>query len=165
MIKCVHFYGLKQKILKKFNYVGLMEGKEFLTAAQKLAQMRFEAAIRSAFSRAYYAAFNVGVKLLIDLGFILPKDASAHDHLYQRLNNAGISEIKDIAGRLKDLRQKRVHADYDMQSRSFQSHTECELDIARVKLIIAQLESCYQQPLRNQLKDGIQEYERKIGLH
>jgi hypothetical protein len=142
-----------------------MEGKEFLIAAQKLAQMRFEAAIRSAYSRAYYAAFNAGTRLLRDLGFIVPKDAAAHDHLYHRLNNAGMAEIMNIAGRLKDLRQKRIHADYDMESRSFQSHTECELDIARAKLIITQLESCYQPPLRNQLKDGIQEYERKIGLH
>jgi len=142
-----------------------MEGKEFITVAQKLAQMRTEASIRSAYSRAYYGIFNTGLKLLSDLGFILPKDASSHELLYRRLNNAGISEIKDIAGRLKDLRQKRVHADYDMESRSFQSHTECELDVVRAKLIIAQLESCSQQPLRNQLKEGIQEYEQKIKLH
>jgi len=142
-----------------------MEGKEFITVAQKLAQMRTEASIRSAYSRAYYGIFNTGLKLLSDLGFILPKDASSHELLYRRLNNAGISEIKDIAGRLKDLRQKRVHADYDMESRSFHSHTECELDLARAKLIIAQLESGSQQPLRHRLKDGIQEYERKIKLH
>lgn len=142
-----------------------MEGKEFLTVALKLAQMRIEAAMRSAYSRAYYAAFNVGAKLLTDLGFSLPKDASAHDQLYFRLNNCGISDIREVAALLKDLRIKRIHADYDMKSRGFQSHTECELDIARAKLIIAQLESCYQQPLRNQLKDGIQDYERKTKLH
>ncbi len=142
-----------------------MEGKEFLIIAQKLAQMRLEAAIRSAYSRAYYAAFNVGVKLLRDLGFIVPKDVAAHDHLYHRLNNAGILEIMDIAGRLKDLRQKRIRADYDMESRAYHAHVECELDIARAKLVIAQLESCYQQSLRNQFKDGIQEYERKIGFN
>jgi len=50
-----------------------------------------------------------------------------------------------------------------MKSADFQSHLEFELDVARTSLIIAQLESCYQQPLRNQLKDGIQEYEQKIN--
>ena len=58
---------------------------------------------------------------------------------------------------------KRIRADYDMKSADFQSHLEFELDVARTSLIIAQLESCYQQPLRNQLKDGIQEYEQKIN--
>jgi hypothetical protein len=142
-----------------------MEGKEFLTVAQKLAQMRTEASIRSAYSRAYYGIFNAGLKLLSDLGFILPKDASSHELLYQRLHNCGISDIKDVANRLKTLRLKRVSADYDMGSRDFQAHTECEFAIARAKLIITQLEGCYQPPLRHQLKDGIQEYERKIGLH
>jgi uncharacterized protein (UPF0332 family) len=142
-----------------------MEGKEFLNVAQKLTQMRSEAAIRSAFSRVYYAVFNTGSKLLAELGFVLPKDAAAHEQLYQRLNNSGISEIVKIADVIKDWRKKRVRADYDMINRDFQSHLECELDLARAKLMIVQLENCYQQPLRSQLKDGIQEYERKIKLH
>jgi hypothetical protein len=189
----------------------MMEGKEFLTVAQKLAQARTEASIRSAYSRAYYGIFNMGLKLLSDLGFILPKDAFSHELLYHRLNNCGISDINllqvkslqkkqrlfptdrktqlikpnplgssiswrlsfwlrlvrvgDLANRLKALRLKRVSADYDMKNRDFQAHTECEFAIARAKLTIAQLEGCYQQPLRNRLKDGIHEYERKIGLH
>ena len=140
-----------------------MDGKEFLIVAQRLAQMRTEAAIRSAYSRAYYGIFNTGLKLLNDLDFILPADASSHELLYRRLNNCGISGITDLARRLKSLRLKRNSADYDMKNRGFQSHTECALDIARASLIIAQLESCYQQPLRKQLQDGIQEYERKIN--
>jgi hypothetical protein len=142
-----------------------MEGKEFIIVAQKMVQMRTEASIRSAYSRAYYAIFNTRLELLTDLGFNLPKDATSHELLYQRLNNTGISDIQDLAGRLKDLRQKRIRADYDMKHRGFQSHTECELELARAKLMIVQLENYYQQPLRNQLKDGIQAYERKINLH
>ncbi len=142
-----------------------MDAKEFLVVAQKLVQMRGEAAIRSAFSRAYYAVFNVGNKLLKELGFLLAKDAEAHERLYIRLNNCGIPEIKEAAVWLRDLRKKRVLADYEMDKSGFQSHTECELNIARAKLIVAQLEGCYQQPLRNQLKTGIQEYERKIGFN
>ena len=143
----------------------MMEGKEFLIVAQKLAQMRTEAALRSAYSRAYYGIFNTGVKLLSDLGFISPTDASSHESLYRRLSNCGISDLEALARRLKSLRLKRNSADYDMKNRGFQSHTECALDLARASLVIAQLESCYQQPLRNQLKDGIQDYERKTKLH
>jgi hypothetical protein len=142
-----------------------MEAKEFLVVAQKLVQMRSEAAVRSAFSRAHYAIFNIGNKLLKDLAFVMPKDASAHEQLYQRLNNCGIPAIMETAVWQRDLRRKRVFADYDMDNSAFQSYTECELHIARAKLVIAQLEACYQQPLRKQLKDGIQEYERKLNLH
>ena len=140
-----------------------MEGKEFLTVAQKLVQIRSEAAIRSAASRTYYAIFNTGLMLLNELGFSFPKDASAHELLYYRLYNSGLPDIGALAITTKKLRQKRIRADYEMKSKDFHSPLECELDIAGANLIIAQLESCYQQPLRNQLKDGIQEYEQKIN--
>lgn len=140
-----------------------MEGREFLTVAQKLVQMRSEAAIRSATSRTYYAIFNTGIKLLNALGFSFPKDASAHELLYYRLNNCGVPDISTLAATTKKLRSKRIRADYDMKSKDFAAQLECELDIVSASLIIAQLESCYQQPLRNQLQDGIQEYERKIN--
>jgi hypothetical protein len=57
---------------------------------------------------------------------------------------------------------KACLCDYDMDHKDFQSHVDCEFDIVEARLNIAQLESCYQQP---QLKGGIQDYERKIGLH
>jgi uncharacterized protein (UPF0332 family) len=142
-----------------------MEGKEFFIVAQKLVQMRSEAAIRTAVSRAYYSTFITGRKLLIELGFSLPIDASVHEQVYRLLHNAGIPDIKDIAASLKNLRIRGVQADYDMDIPDFQSHIECEFLIAHAKLMIAQLESCYQQPFRNQLKDGIQTYEQKIKLH
>jgi len=140
-----------------------MEGKDFLNTAQKLAPMRNEAAIRSAVSRTYYAAFITGRQLLRELGFYFPPDASVHEQVYRLLHNCGLKDIIELADWLKDLRLRRVRADYDMENREFQSHLKCEFDIVRAKLAIAQLESCYQQPLRNQLKDGIQEYERKIN--
>lgn len=140
-----------------------MEGREFLTVAQKLVQMRSEAAIRSATSRTYYAIFNTGIKLLNELGFSFPKDASAHELLYYRLNNCGVPDISALATTTKKLRSKRIRADYDMKSKDFEAYLECELDIVSASLIIAQLESCRQQPRRNQLQDGIQEYERKVN--
>jgi hypothetical protein len=143
----------------------IMEGKKFLNVAQRMLQIRSEEAVRSAFSRIYYAVFNTGAKLLNELGFVLPKDGTAPERLYQRLNNSGISVTEEIAAWLGDLRQRRTRADYDMDSREFQSHKSCEFYFARATLVIAQLEGCYQQPLRNQLKDGIQEYERKIGCN
>ncbi len=59
-----------------------MEAKDYFDLARKLAQMRTEAAIRSAISRGYYAAFHAAKKLVEGVGFPLPKDAAAHDKLF-----------------------------------------------------------------------------------
>jgi hypothetical protein len=95
----------------------MMEGKEFLTVAQKLAQARTEASIRSAYSRAYYGIFNMGLKLLSDLGFILPKDAFSHELLYHRLNNCGISDINLLQVKSLQKRQRLFPTDRRTQSR------------------------------------------------
>ena len=142
-----------------------MEGKEFLEFAQKMLQFHSEAAIRSAVSRIYYAVFNTGKALLNEMGFVLSKDAAAHEELYRRLYNSGFPAIQETASWLFDMRRKRISADYDMVSHDFKLHKSYALDIARAQLSIEQLESYHQQPLRNQLKDGIQECEHKIGFN
>jgi hypothetical protein len=46
-----------------------MDAKDYLDLARKLAQMRTEAALRSAISRSYYAAFHFCRNLVESLGF------------------------------------------------------------------------------------------------
>ncbi len=74
-----------------------MNARDYFELARKLAQMRTEAANRSAVSRGYYAAFHFGKKLIEGFGFSLPKDAAAHDKLYELLNNAEIDSAHDAA--------------------------------------------------------------------
>jgi len=96
-----------------------MEGKEFFALAQKLVQMRTEPALRSAISRAYYAAFHCWIQLLREFGFQFSKDASAHEKLAAYLNNAAIGEIQTVADTLTDLRRRRNAADYNLSSKEF----------------------------------------------
>ena len=70
--------------------------------------MRTEAALRSAISRGYCAAFHVAKDLVESLGFALPKDAAAHEKLYILLFNAGIESAKEAAIGLRHLRQRRT---------------------------------------------------------
>ena len=55
-----------------------MDPREFSKIASALLAMKVPAANRSAISRAYYAAFNVGVEKLRDLGFNVRRGAAAH---------------------------------------------------------------------------------------
>jgi hypothetical protein len=69
-----------------------MEAKDYFDLAQKLAQMRTEAAIRSAISRAYYALLNSAVQLLQQLGFRVEQGPGKHGEVYRRLFNSGIKQ-------------------------------------------------------------------------
>ncbi len=141
-----------------------MNARDYFELARKLSQMRTEAANRSAVSRGYYAAFHFGKKLVEGLGFYLPKDAAAHDKLYELLNNAEIDSAHDAAALLFRLRKRRVLADYDFEHQGFQSHRDCQLDLVQVAGVIAFCESYSTEPLRSALKKGLADYLQKIGL-
>ena len=141
-----------------------MEAKDYFDLAQKLTQMRTEAAIRSAISRGYYAAFHFGKNLVEMLGFVLPKDASAHEKLYYLLNNSGVNDAIETADWLHRLRQRRILADYDFKRSDLHSQLDCQKDLLRVASIIAFCQSYSTEPLRSTLKKGLSEYIQKVGL-
>lgn len=143
-----------------------MNAKDYFDLAQKLAQMRTEAAIRSAISRAYYAAFHFGKNLLVEgLGFNLPKDAAAHDKLYLLLNNSGNKSAEEAADWLRRLRRRRTLADYAFKRKDLHSHLDCQKDLLMAAAIISFSENCSVEPLCFTLRSGIANYVQKIGLY
>jgi uncharacterized protein (UPF0332 family) len=140
-----------------------MEGKEFFVFAQKAVQMRIESALRSAISRAYYAALHCCAQLFRELGFQFSKDASVHDKISAYLQNSTIGEIKTVGDNLFHLRRRRNSANYDLDSKEFQNHIDCQLDLARAQIIITQIEKHRREPLRTQLRDGLRVYHAKIN--
>lgn len=140
-----------------------MEGKDFFELAQKLSQMRSEPALRSAISRAYYAAYHCCLQLLRELGFHFSKDSSAHEKVAVYLNNAAITEIEFAGKELNYLRRRRNHADYDLILKDFQNHIVCQLDLARAQTIIELIEKYSHEPFRTQFKNGLREYYNKIN--
>ncbi len=111
-----------------------MEGKAFLNTAQKLVQIRDEPALRSAVSRAYYAAYNCSIALARQLGFYFGKEAPVHDKIYHYLKNCGIVELETTAEELIKLRRRRNAADYEMSSTKFQNHVECQWTLSMPKV-------------------------------
>jgi len=73
--------------------------------------------------------------------------------------------MEEIAKILYHLRRRRNEADYKMSSKDFSDHLACEFDLANAKIIINEIERFSHEPFRAQLKNGILEYHRKIGLH
>lgn len=141
-----------------------MEAKDYFDLARKLAQMRTEAALRSAISRGYYAAFHSAKNLVEGLGFHLPKDATAHDKLFYLLNNAGVESAEDVAKLLSDLRRRRNLADYDFEQNNMQTYQDCQYDLVQVAAVMTFCQSYSSEPLRSTLRKGLSAYLQKVGL-
>lgn len=141
-----------------------MDAKDYFDLARKLAQMRTEAAIRSAISRGYYSAFHFAKNLVEGFGLSLPKDAAAHDKLCQMLNNAGIQSAANAAVLLLDLRRRRNLADYDFKQKDMQTYSDCQRDLLKVISVMKFCEDYSFEPLRGDLKKGLADYVQKVGV-
>src|SRR4051812_32107702 len=91
-----------------------MNPRDFLDVADDLAAGLREADWRSAVSRAYYAAFHVGRRLLRRCGFVVPEAEQAHGYVWLRLANSGHPDIQLAGNNLATLRRVRNLADYDL---------------------------------------------------
>ena len=98
-----------------------MEPRAFLDAAHVFVQNSGPAQLRSAISRAYYAAFHASVAILLGLGLDLPSSRAGRrrgdDHRFVQLCwlNSGDGQVARIGRQLGDLRVDRNKADYDLQ--------------------------------------------------
>ncbi len=139
-----------------------MDFRDFLSVAATLTNGATEAEWRSAISRAYYAAFHVARKLLLDLGFRVPHADRAHGYLWLRLSNAGVAEVKQAGRQLNDLRRERNRADYD--DRRTILHADTADDVHFAEEIIRALDAAALEPVRTQITDTMRVYERDV-LH
>ena len=140
-----------------------MRGQDFLVVAKNLMKSPFEASVRSAISRAYYALLNSAVELLTGLGFSVEQGPGKHGQVRNRLSNSGVAQLVDFSHIFDELRTQRNAADYNMKSKEFQNQPICALRIAKTELAIGLLTECNKEPLRSQIRTNIREYDRKIA--
>jgi uncharacterized protein (UPF0332 family) len=137
-----------------------MTGRDFLPLARRLAGGSDEAEWRTAVSQAYYAAFHVARDLLTGLGFRVPRADRAHDYLYRRLNNGGLTTVQFAADRLLELRRLRNWVDYDV-GRPY-TRAAATSDVVTAERIIQTLDAL--TPVdRTQITDAMKLYEQQIG--
>ncbi len=137
-----------------------MNSRDFLTLAQTLLAEGFEAAWRSAVSRAYYAAFHVARELLDSLGFAVPRGERAHAHLWLRLSNCGDPKLATTGAALNSLRQDRNFADYDLHRPL--THANAARSVRMAEQTIRLLETAANEPLRTLIRDTMKVYERDV---
>ncbi len=96
---------------------------------------------RTAISRAYYAAFHVGVEALRSIG-IRPSDGpGGHGEVVRCLGACGASDLQEAGIRLKILHSRRRQADYKLSDLNVETRQEADLACLDSKEIIDQVNS------------------------
>lgn len=136
-----------------------MDPRDFLTTASELANKTSATAadLRTAISRAYYAAFNTGLEHLAKLNQAW--ENLNHGEVARYLSNSGNSDIETAGKNLERLHSLRITADYRMRDPRPENKDTVIFWIRRTRNIVDLLDQhCHGAAVAN----GIREYERKI---
>ncbi len=91
-----------------------MDPVEFISVASYLQNSSYEAERRTAVSRSYYALYNVLLDYLYSKGIPFKKDGGDHWRLMRCLTMCANPNAYSLGADLRDLRQARNDADYEM---------------------------------------------------
>lgn len=139
-----------------------MNPREFQNLASTLANGKTPAEIRTAMSRAYYATHNVGVEFLSGLGFRIPKNASGHGEVWNRLSNSGDKEIMNVGSKLQTLHGMRLRADYRLDEKEVENQKTAQGLVEQANSMIKVLDGNCSGPKRTQIIKAIQDWEQKV---
>jgi len=112
-----------------------MKPEDFLILAKELHSKGNEAALRSATSRAYYAAFHKGREVLTSMNFKIVK-ATAHKDICRYLQYSGDREVIAAGLKLDSLRTMRNKADYDLDIQHVATRSNTSFHLAEAEKII-----------------------------
>jgi len=142
-----------------------MNGSNYIDFAAKIAVTYSDAAsCRSAISRAYCGAFHVARAFLSQLDSRPPRNANVHAFIQHRLANCGHASITEVGKLLAGLHRDRLYADYNLMKAEVEELEYAKSRVAAARTIESSIEACDTDEIRQQIKAGIDEYERKIGV-
>lgn len=139
-----------------------MIGKDFLTFAKTIHNHKDEAARRSAVSRAYYALFH-HIKSIVDS--VVPSrpkrklGAEEHERYIKYLQYSELEDAIYVGDKLKDLREERNDADYDLKLTKFDKNT-CVLLCAMAESLCNEIDKIYKT---TDLKERFTAYAKNHG--
>jgi hypothetical protein len=134
-----------------------MDPREFLECATRLSASNRPADLRTATSRAYYAAFNVAVGLLDKL-VPLSKGPAAHGQVQKLLANCGEPALVQAGGEVGSLHSRRIDSDYYMSDTRCENQKTVQAAVARVKMLIETMDRAFAASDAQALKKTIQQY-------
>ena len=141
----------------------IVDPKKFLDLAHLLALETPQASkLRTATSRAYYAAYNVSVEKLDGMGFRIDRSGNGHGQVQNLLGNSKNEDLKKISSDLGSLLTNRIGADYRMDDPRAENPTNVKAHVLHASRIIQALERCCGGPNRNDIIQAIKDYGQLI---
>ena len=138
-----------------------MEPKKFLELAQVLAfEPSHPAKLRTAISRAYYAAYNVSVETLENMGVQISKGPSGHGQVQRFLGNSKNQELEQISSDLGTLHSSRLAADYRLTDLRTENPTNVKALVGHAKKVIDTVERCCTGPNKHAIITAIKIHEQ-----
>jgi hypothetical protein len=140
-----------------------MDPREFHRLASQLVGGTSPAEFRTAISRAYYAAYNVAVEILEDMGFRVSKGPAGHGEVQHRLSNSGNTDVIRVGSQLVDLHSRRIQADYRLDRTDVENLKTVRSLVEQARRMIQTLDGCRAEPQRTQIIAAIRDWERKVS--
>lgn len=144
-----------------------MDPVDFISVAMRLANRKNEADNRTAVGRAYYGAFHVALRFLIDCGVHFPRRemhaADIHRKVQYCLSESMNRDAMRVSDHLRGLREKRNEADYDLQSAAFRTPAVALKSLRVATEIVDGIRRCQNEPAAFlELRAKVREYARDV---
>ena len=140
-----------------------MDPRDFLQIATNLSNGSKPAEFRTAISRAYYAAYHVGVGFLNGMDCHISEWPSGHAEVSRDLNNCGNHELSKAGSQLTDLYSKRIVADYKLNKTKYDDQQNTQATVMQAERIIGILDQYVSSPSRIETAKVIKEYRKKVS--
>lgn len=141
-----------------------MNPQEFLDLARLLATGTPKPAnLRTATSRAYYAAHHVGAESLARMGCTISTGPGSHADVWNRLQNSGDGELTVAGSQLADLHSNRIKADYRLKDGKAENQANVRGHIQQAKKIVEAIEQSCSGPKRQHILNAIKAWETSTG--
>ena len=141
----------------------IVDPKKFLDLAQALAfDSPLAAKLRTATSRAYYAAYGVSAQTLDSMGFPILKSGNGHSQVQAYFGNSENDELKKVGSELGSLQTNRNHADYRLDDLKAETASNVKAHVMQAKRIIDTLERCCAGSERPKIIKAMKAYDQLI---
>ena len=143
-----------------------MNPEDFLSLARELYLKGNEAALRSATSRAYYAAFHKSREMLTSMNIRVGTGAPAHGDISRYLQYSEDRSVTAAGVKLDSLRSMRNKADYDLNTKRVATRSNTDFQLSEAQKIIdvllgATKSDSYANKIRTSIQTNIGKLEAK----
>ncbi|MFA4917381.1 MAG: hypothetical protein WC560_12025 [Syntrophales bacterium] len=140
-----------------------MDPRDFLQIATNLSNGSKPAEFRTAVSRAYYAAYHVGVGFLNGMDCHISEGSNGHAEVSRDLNNCGDHELSKVGSKINDLRSERIIADYKLNKTKYDDQRNTQATVMQAERIIKALDQYASSPRQIEIAKAIKEYRKKVS--